>query len=316
MSLFVVCLSLVGLFSVPVTSQDVSSQTADERSVMDALDAVRNGEFQKGTTILRRLAEQANPDALFHLAEMARLGIGAEASMPTAIMFYRLSGKLGNDEAALKLANILYFDGEKTAGEVSEALAIWQEQALKGSAEAAYLLGVLYWNGENGRTPDPIRGYGLVWRAAQAGYQSAVESELEMRSLLEGEARRSGQAYGQRLEEFGFSDELLDMDLLVEGWEPDEKTEEVVQKPEDWSKVWHLEVGFAMREDDATSLLEEINTEHEQLVGGLYSELSPSPNRIGRFKLVFGPLDGLNAAVSMCVSLKRSGYDCFAKPPS
>ena len=293
-----------------------AGNTVDDQTIEDALEAIRAKDFQTGRAILEFLSEQANPEAMYHLAEMARLGIDGEQSMPIAIMFYRLSSRLGNTKSAMKLANILYFDGGKTPAEIAEAFAIWQAQALSGNAEAAYVLGLLYWNGEGGRTPDPVRGYGLVWKAAEAGYKDAVNSELEMRTLLPGDAREAGQVYAQRLPEFGFSDEHLNLDMLVEGWTPDEEEEEeIVEKPEDWKTVWHLEVGFAMREDDALRILGEINEKYAETVKGLFSEMVPSPNRLNRYKLVFGPLDGLHAAVSKCVDLKRGGYDCFAKPP-
>jgi len=295
-------------------AQDPSAQTADDQAIEDALDDIRNGEPDKGISQLKRLADQANPNAIYHLAEMARLGIGGEKSMPVAVMYYRLAGKLGNEKAAMKLANILYFDGGGTPTEISEALATWQTFALQGNAEAAYLLGIIYWNGENGRTPDPLRGYGLVWRSAQTGYNDAVQSELTMRAQLPGKARSAGQVYGERLEELGFSDELIGMDLLVEGWVPDEK-EEAAAKPEDWTTVWRLEVGFALREEDANAMMERINRDQAETVKGLFSEIVESPNRIGRYRLVFGPVDGLHSAVSLCVGLKRAGFDCFAKPP-
>lgn len=300
--------------ATPVAAQE-DAPSVDEQTIEDALDALRSGDFQTGRAILQGLSEQANPEALYHLAEMARLGIGGDVSMPIAIMYYRLAGRLGNERAAMKLANILYFDGSNSEAEIAEAFAIWQTYALSGNAEAAYLLGLIYWNGDNGRTPDPLRGYGLVWRAAEAGFELAVTSELEMRTLLPGDARAAGQAYGERLEDLGFSDELIGMDLLVEGWTADDDEEDAAEKPEDWATVWHLEVGFAMREEDALALLEEIKREHGAVIGGLYSEMIPSPNRIARFKLVFGPLDGMHAAVNLCVDLKRAGYDCFAKPP-
>ena len=300
--------------SAIVYQDSESNLTVDEQSIEDALNAIRAGDFKTGRATLEFLSEQANPEAMYHLAEMARLGIDGEVSMPIAIMFYRLSSRLGNAKSAMKLANILYFDGDKTPAEIAEALSVWQGQALAGNAEASYVLGGIYWNGEGGRTPDPVRGYGLVWKAAEAGYKDAVNLELEMRTLLPGDAREAGQIYAQRLSEFGFSDELLNMDMLVEGWTPDED-EEVVEKPEDWSTVWHLEVGFAMREEDAQRILGEINQDYAKVVDGLFSEMVPSPNRLNRFKLVFGPLDGLHAAVSKCVDLKRGGYDCFAKPP-
>lgn len=292
-----------------------AGDTVDDQTIEDALEAIRAGDFKTGRAILEFLSEQANPEAMYHLAEMARLGIDGEVSMPIAIMFYRLSSRLGNAKSGMKLANILYFDGGQTPAEIAEALAIWQAQAISGNAEAAYVLGLIYWNGEDGRTPDPVRGYGLVWKAAEAGYKDAVNSELEMRTLLPGDAREAAQVYAQRLPEFGFSDEHLNLDMLVEGWTPDEEEEETVEKPGDWSTVWHLEVGFAMREDDAQRILGEINEQYADTVKGLFSEMVPSPNRLNRYKLIFGPLDGLHAAVSKCVDLKRGGYDCFAKPP-
>ena len=297
-----------------VAAQD-SETSVDDQSIEDALNAIRDGDHQTGRAMLRTMSEQGNPDAMYHLAEISRLGIGGDASMSIATMFYRLASRLGHEKASMKLANILYFEGTQSAAEMAEAFSIWQTYALSGNAEAAYLLGIIYWNGENGRTPDPVRGYGLVWKAAEAGYKDAVAAELEMRTLLPGDARQAAQTYGARLADFGFSDELLNMDLLVEDWEPDAE-ETVVEKPEDWTAVWHLEVGFALRQDDAENLLADILENHAKSVEGLFNEMVPSPNRVGRFKLVFGPLEGMHSAVNLCVDLKRAGYDCFAKPPS
>ncbi len=295
-------------------AQDPQQSSADDRVIEDALNAIRNQETEKGMGMLQGLADQANSEALFHLAEMSRLGVGGKQSMTVAIMYYRLAGKLGNEKAAMKLANILYFDGEGTPTEISEALAIWQTYALQDNAEALYLLGLIYWNGENGRTPDPLRGYGLIWRAAARGYNDAIQSELTMRAQLPGDARAVGQAYGERLAQLGFTDELIGMDLLVEGWQPDEKT--AAEKPDDWTAVWRLEVGFAMREDDANTMLAQIKRDHGEVIVGLFGEVVEAPNRIGRYRLLFGPVDSLHSAVNLCVSLKRGGFDCFAKPPT
>lgn len=313
---FGLIIGLYALMPADVQGQDTSIDV-DQQSVEDALNAIRDGDFKTGRAILQHLSEQSNGEAFYHLAEMSRLGIGGDPSMSIAVMYYRFAAKLGNAKAAMKLANILYFEGEKTPADVAEAFATWQTYALRGNAEAAYLLGLIYWNGENGRAPDPVRGYGLVWRAAQAGYELAIPAELEMRSLLPGEARTAGQSYGQQLDSLGFSDDHMNIEMLVEGWKPDEKDEEEkpLEKPEDWSTVWHLEVGFAMREADAAAMLDRIQTEHGDIIEGLHSEMVQSANRTGRYKLVFGPMDGMHPAVRLCVDLKRAGFDCFARPP-
>jgi hypothetical protein len=294
------------------------AQTVDEQSVQDALEAIRGGDIEKGASIMQRLGEQANPEALFHLAEMARLGVGRDASLPVAIMYYRMAGQMGNVPAALNLANILYFDGSGSEAEMAEAIGIWQTQALLGNSQAAFLLGMVYWNGEIGGTPDPIRGYGLVWRAAQSGYNDAVQAELTMRAQLNGDASRLGQKYGAALEAEGFSDELLGMNLLVDGYEVGsaDADGEAAKKPEDWNTVWRLEVGFAMQEQDARKLLQRIQIEETATVKDFFGEVSKSPNRPGMFRLLFGPIGNMHKAVSSCVKLKRAGYDCFAKAPA
>lgn len=315
--IFFVVMTLSCAGFVHALAQDASS--ADDRSVRDALEDIRNGDIERGMEILQLLAEEAHPEALFHLAEMARLGVGRDKSMPIAIMYYRLSGQLGHSVAALRLAEILYFDSERTEAQLGEAASIWQSQALEGSPTAAFMLGMLYWNGEIGKAQDPVRGYGLVWRAAQAGYNEAVQAELTMRSQINGVARARGQAYGEALETEGFSDELLAMDLVIDGYSADvaeTKDVEASEKPEDWSKVWRLEVGFAMGAGDAEQLLERILREEADTVRGLNGEVIESPNRVGMFRLVFGPIERMNDAVSRCVALKRAGHDCFAQPPS
>lgn len=299
--------------------QDQQSTTdADDLSVNDALEYIRNGDVDTGMDILESLGQQANPNALFHLAEMARIGIGREKSLSVATMYYRLSGQLGNEAAALKLANILYFDGDGSEAELAEAVSIWQTYALKGNPEAAYVLGTLYWNGDVGNSPDPVRGYGLVWRAAQTDYKPAVQTELTMRAQLNGDARNAGEEYGKALEVEGFSDQPLALELMVEGYVPgtNDDDEKTAEKPEDWTKVWRLEVGFAMGDGDAESLLQRIRREEANVVKGLYGEVIKSPNRVGMYRLVFGPINSMNDAVSRCVALKRAGHDCFAQPPA
>ncbi|WP_262693318.1 tetratricopeptide repeat protein [Kordiimonas aquimaris] len=305
---------------VAQTSQPIENSTAaDELSVNDALEDIRNGDIEKGMGILESLGRQANPTALFHLAEMARIGIGRDKSIPIATMYYRMSGQLGNEAAALKLANILYFDGTGSEAELAEAVSVWQTYALKGNPEAAYVLGTLYWNGEVGSAPDPVRGYGLVWRAAQTGYNPAEQAELSMRAQMNGAARSAGEAYGKALETEGFGGGQLALELLIDGYSGDtdgEGGQNPAEKPEDWAKVWRLEVGFAMDDAGASELLERIRREEAATVKDLYGEVIKSPNRVGMYRLVFGPVNTMNDAVSMCVVLKRAGHDCFAQPPT
>ncbi len=304
---------LVGFMLVALLPRPlVQAQSADE--ITQALDLIRDGNVDSGVDMLRRIGELGSAEAFFHLAEIHRLGAGKEAAPKVSMMYYRLAAQMGNKQAALNLANILYFEGDGEA-DVKEAMALWQQYALQGDVEATYLLGMAYWNGEGLIVADPVRGYGLIWRAAQAGYDPAQEAEPEMRMQLGVDAQDAGQAYGKELTARGFTSKPLDLHLVTDDVPDLPDIPDGPQKPDDWDTVWRLEVGFAMRESDAEELRTKILSEEKETVGGLFSEVREAPNRPGLYRLLFGPISGMQDAVKRCVALKRAGHDCFAKPP-
>lgn len=314
-------------------AQDTGKQqsSADQATLQEALEAIRSGDFEKGTIILQRLGGQGNAESLYHLGELFRLGVGQEKSDTVAIMYYRLSAALGHRRAALTLANFLFFEGDGSEATYGEALSLWQEAALDGDLEATYILGMIYWNGEAGVPQDPVRGYGLVWRAAQEGWGDAEQNELTMRSLLPAEAREAAMEYGRSLEVEGFSADQLALDLVIDDEVLAENAEEAgetaeaaapvadeeapLEKPADWTDVWRLEVGFAMSELEINRLRIIIGSTMPETVGELYDDIVPSITRPGLYRLIYGPMRSMHHAVNTCVSLKRAGHDCNAQPP-
>ncbi|MCJ9429775.1 tetratricopeptide repeat protein [Kordiimonas marina] len=412
--------------SASKTATATATGDADD-PVEAALDLIRTGSVDAGVEELRKLGQQGHAEAFFHLGEIHRLGVGRPASIPVAIMYYRLAAQLGHKRAALNLANLLFFEAGHTQANVDEAMALWQKYALQGDSEALYLLGMAYWNGEGDRLPDPIRGYGLVWEAAVKGYADAVKTRDMMQGQLSEEAQRRGRLYGGNLDTEGFSDTPIDLYLVMgrkedqpqkavhktdvasasipgasditadapgvsdaspsapapaqkqaetpaqrlaghevvadaalpskapeagKGDDPAPQTAKAApadapentsekapaqlaqaapggdkeapkndgqagedDQPVDWSSVWHLEVGVPMKQEEVIKLQKVITVAHGSIVQGLKSEVTESVTSPGLFLLVFGPVDGLSGAVRRCVSLKRAGYDCFARAP-
>jgi len=328
-------------------------QEMDEETVETALDFIRNNEIDRGVFILQRLAGQGNAESLYHLGELFRLGIGRQKANDVATMYYRLATALGHRPAALALANFLFFDGDGSEKTIAEAVSVWQKLASDGDLESAYMLGMLYWNGEAGMKQDPVRGYGLVWRAAQNGYSDAVQNELTMRSLLNADAREAAMEYGKSVSSVGFDGEPLALDLLVasndattedvsqadtelapsEQLAPEEETapvqqademenssetQQVIEAPVDaegWAAVWRLEVGVAMSKVRVTRLRNLINQTEIAGMDSLSSDVVPSVTKPGLFRLTYGPMNSMQQAVTTCVTLKRAGYECSAKAP-
>lgn len=315
-------ISVSGVFSpARALYRDVPDQgapdagTAAPATVVEAaLARIREGDVNGGIRALREAGEAGDPDGFFHLGEIHRLGVGRQASPAIATMFYRFAAGMGHGRASLSLANMLFFDMPGEVGGRGEALAIWRRHALQGETEALYMLGILYWNGDVGDTPDPIRGYGLVRRAADAGYGDAVEAELAMRQQLSVEARETGLTYADGLTESSFDGEILAPHLLLAEDSASPETAGL-EEPDDWSTIWRVEVGLAMNRVEADRLEKLILSEMADAVTGLYSTVQEVPSRPGMYRLVFGPVPSMQEAVSRCILLKRKGHDCFAKPP-
>ncbi len=339
---------------LPADDPDAALLAADGAEIEEALNLIRNNKIDQGTLILERLAGKGNAAALFHMGELFRLGIGREKAVNVATMYYRLASTLGHERASLSLANILFFEGDGSEQTIAEALGVWQDLALSGNLESLYVLGMIYWNGDAGLEQDPVRGYGLVWRASKEGYDNAIQNELTMRSILNGDARRAAMEYGNSLQIKGFSAEPLAPELLVDqastttppeagGAEradatatavddahnsagqqiaeatqkapPPSKPKAPLEKPEDWTTVWRLEVGFAMSKREVMRLQSVINRSQSQIIGPMFSEINPSATRPGLFRLVYGPISGMSKAVTTCVALKRAGHDCTVRAP-
>lgn len=315
--LSLIAMALAMVLPAPGFAQPVVvAQSGLSEEIDEALDLIRDDKLDAGLDMLRRLGELGSAEAFFHLAEIHRLGVKKEPSSDVSMMYYRLAAQMGNKRAALNLANILFFEGDGSRAVIDEALAIWQQHAMLGDVEAIYLLGMLYWNGEGGQIPDPVRGYGLVWRAAEAQYPPAVETLPQMREQLNAEARASAITYAEEFEVKGFDRKPLDLHLVTdEVPEVAEAAAEKAEKPEDWGAVWRLEVGFAMSDVDTKTLEQQILEKRGDAVSDLYHEIVEAPNRPGLYRLLFGPVGGMQDAVSRCVKLKRGGFDCFAKPP-
>ena len=325
-------LLLTAFTALPVAAQEIEDDapppvplqtgpTLEQDEINDALALVRDGNVDAAVERLRRLGELGNSDAFFHLAEINRLGAGKEASEDVALMYYRFAARLGHKRAALSLANILFFEGTSndTEADYKEAIDIWQQYSLEGDPEAMYLLGMVYWNGEGGVLPDPVRAYGLIHRASALQYAPALEAEPAMREQLSLDARAKALEYSEQIALTGFDDKPLalelvtdDADAIIKNYE---ETRDKREKPEDWNTVWHLEVGFAMSEEDIKKLQAQIIANPKTDVKDMFSEVIENANREGLYRLVFGPVPSMQEAVRHCVVLKRAGHDCFAKPP-
>lgn len=132
-------------------------------------------------------AEQGNAQALFNLGQLYRKGVGVEADLQQAELFYRQAAELGHRSAQLNLGTLLFFSDESHS-QAKEALSWWQQAAEQGDPEASYQAAMLLFNGINGVAADASEA--LVWlgKAEENGHPDAAAAIVAIRNSVSSEA--------------------------------------------------------------------------------------------------------------------------------
>jgi hypothetical protein len=299
-----------GVFSIALSTEILSVDKLDasvdhQAQTREAITLIREGAYNRGMEALRALGDQGNSGAYYHLAEIYRLGVHGEKAPDVAAMYYRLSYEQGYLDAGKMLANILFFNDMRTDNDEREAIGIWQQQALLGDAESQYYLGTIYWNGDAGLDFDPIRGYGLIWLASEAGHQDAIASEVIIASDLSFESRNRARLYADNLIEERFDEAPLELEMVLN----DIATAAGGASDKFLAQgIWKIDVGFAQSEEK-TSVFQ---TQLHQDVGGYLTDLDSDLHKTenGLYVISYSPIATLDEAVTRCVFLKKKGYDC------
>lgn len=308
MLLIVVFVTHLSLSLLAVASADVQRSTGDQSpSLQQALSLVQQGAFYEGMEGLRQLGDAGDSNAYFHLAQIHRLGIHGEKSLKVAAMYYRLASEIGHIEASTKLANLLFFSENATIAAEKEAISLWQKLALNDDVEALYILGTLYWNGDGGLVADPVRGYGLIWRASELGYADAIASEVIMAADLSFDARNRSRAYADNFIQEAFVEVPLDIELVFDTIVTAAGGDE---QPAHAQNKWQIQVGFAQSQDRLNDYTENIQSDIGSYLDDLIVGSEETDN--GLYLVTFGQFMSLDQAVTRCVYLKKKGYDCGA----
>ncbi|MEM9879698.1 MAG: SPOR domain-containing protein [Pseudomonadota bacterium] len=125
------------------------------------------------------LAAQNDPNALFNLGQVYRLGRGVEPDMAQAKDFYERAARLGHISAQGNLGTLYFFSENSAVKDQEKAVSWWQEAATNGDARSQYMLGVLFFNGDV-VSRDWTRAYAWMSLAAGAGLPEAAEAETSM----------------------------------------------------------------------------------------------------------------------------------------
>ncbi len=323
-------LILSGLFMVWATNAIVPPQaaTAQERASISydqALYLMEQGRGNEALAALKVYALQGNMEAHYKMGQIYRLGLGVPINLQQSMVHYRDGADRGHSQAALTLANILYFDLYNQPGSVEEAVDLWKAQAIKRQGQAYYMLGNIFWTGERGVLADPILAYGLMWEASRKRVRGAIEGETIMREKVILRDRMQGQKVVGNLATNGFPKTPLvsvnapkapEGQLYVDTGPA--KGHSRRAPPQDWTNTWRILIGGRVSRKSANRLRSEIGVTLPGIVGDLVFHIMPAPNPRGDLDhlLVAGPFKDNYEGLVRCSYLKQYEYQCESLGPT
>ncbi|MEM8800065.1 MAG: SPOR domain-containing protein [Pseudomonadota bacterium] len=158
---------------------DLRFSDADRREgLRDGVRFYQQGDYAAALKLWLPLADEENPNALFNLGQLYRLGRGVVPDQGRAIHYYRRAAKLGHVWAMGNLGTMLYFSEEPTRKR-EEAIEWWQRAAENGDNRAQYMLGIAHFNGDDVER-DWVKAYAWMTLAEEGELPEATSARMDM----------------------------------------------------------------------------------------------------------------------------------------
>jgi cell division septation protein DedD len=167
----ILCLCAAGLWT--------GGARADVQAGVDAYNA---GDYKRAIDEWMPAAAKNDPDALFNLGQVYRLGKGVKPDLKVAEQYYQRAANLGHVVAQANLG-ALYLDRKSPLFDPDKGVTWLKKASYAGNALSRYMLGVVYFNGEY-VTEDYIEAYAWISLSAQQGVPDAIKAEQTVVSQM------------------------------------------------------------------------------------------------------------------------------------
>ncbi|PCI33827.1 MAG: hypothetical protein COB54_02170 [Alphaproteobacteria bacterium] len=143
-------------------------------TVADGVYAYEKGNYPQARLEWLPYAALGNPNALYNLGQLHRMGRGVETDFVKAQSYYQRAAEKGHVGAQRNLGTLYYF-GRIGETDPAQALIWLTKAAINGDARSQLMVGTMYFNGETGQK-DTIQAYGWIMLAAQSGLRNAARA--------------------------------------------------------------------------------------------------------------------------------------------
>lgn len=143
-------------------------------TVADGVYAYEQGNYPKARQEWLPYAALGNPNALYNLGQLYRMGRGVETDYVKAQSYYQRAAEKGHVGAQRNLGTLYYF-GRIGEADPAQALIWLTKAAINGDPRSQLMIGTMHFNGETGQK-DTIRAYAWIMLAAQSGLRNAAQT--------------------------------------------------------------------------------------------------------------------------------------------
>ena len=143
-------------------------------TVADGVYAYEKGNYPQARLEWLPYAALGNPNALYNLGQLHRMGRGVETDYVKAQSYYQRAAEKGHVGAQRNLGTLYYF-GRIGKADPAQAYTWLTKAAINGDARSQLMVGTMYFNGETVQK-DTIQAYAWIMLAAQSGLRNAAQT--------------------------------------------------------------------------------------------------------------------------------------------
>lgn len=144
--------------------------------------AYEKGNYQQARAEWLPYAALGNPNALYNLGQLSRMGRGTEQDFIKAEAYYLRAAEKGHVGAQRNLGTLYYF-GRINAVDHTKAFKWLIKAATSGDIKSQLMTGTMYFNGEATEN-DNIRAYAWIFLSSQSGLTRAINALDKLTAVM------------------------------------------------------------------------------------------------------------------------------------
>ncbi|MBL4801230.1 MAG: SEL1-like repeat protein [Emcibacter sp.] len=301
-----------------------------QATVADGVYAYEKGNYQQARMEWLPYAALGNPNALYNLGQLSRMGRGIEKNYNKAEEYYLRAAEKGHVGAQRNLGTLYYFG---RLGEIDHSKARnWLlKAAVNGDAKSQLMTGTMYYNGEAGEK-NTLKAYAWIKLSSQSGLRNAAIALDKLSAVMTEEQIAQAKALIPNMISRQLSPD--DVGLMVQQQDNTDpamtalNTEQAVQDSQKKSvpekntevrsstksaDIFRVQLGSFRTKESAQKAFDSLNSKLSDILADTQTKIEYAD--LGEkgifYRLQLLPFETSADAKALCSQLKENGQNCY-----